>query len=831
MRWPPTEYLLKGIYFGLLLYAAWSLGAEPPTNPRDALLKFNLPPVIGLVGVLLAAGALKLREGYRVKGRLVVFILFLLLESPTAVYAGILGGTLVGAYLIRPDVATTLLLLLIGGGVLLGVGFVMLRVIRRRLVRQATILAAAAALATAALIVWHSTLDPETGASHLLHDQDLFAMQLLLGLPCFYVLTFAGREEETEVEIGALCAALAIGCTMLLLTRYQRLSVWLGGIVPIGLFLWYTTRVLPALRVLKHVLRGMSHVRIGRHRNALQAFRRALQLDPANNLAREGFWEVHRSLDLNQLQRDPETLALVDLDLCLERAGGILVQGKPTPEQAVEAQSLLALVVSQRPELRPSAAYWQAVAYTHARDYEQAAAALASLLDPAQFGRHNPQRQKILLAAWQLALLLHEELRRRVGLPQLALPGRRMEAIAAVERQLAETPGDQTTHKLKRLLYHDVTEEEYFAEAETWPVEEPGAPAPPPRFDYEYVQQLGLALINDDSRWQRGGEYLRMAAHGLPALGPSLFVQIAEAHQRNGNTEGALHNYELAKRAGRAVGPKILADNEAALYFAAVKHLAETAQARGDLDAAIENWRLYIDSPSSGIETLRNLAELCERKGDVLTALRFTDMALVYNGKDRDLLDRKDRYYYSVPLDELRARLENVRFGFDWDYCIKKTETILNNPQYGDLEWLEVAGHLIQLAQVGNADSLRVKLLLARVRLRYGERDEAIRILAGVREPKPEKFASSDDEDAWYVANQLLGDLYMEIGRPDLALPCFMDFKQSHRSGAKTWFKMGQAHEQLGDAPRAVKCYKMVTAYDGNPLAPEAYEALHRLGV
>ena len=167
------------------------------------------------------------------------------------------------------------------------------------------------------------------------------------------------------------------------------------------------------------------------------------------------------------------------------------------------------------------------------------------------------------------------------------------------------------------------------------------------------MQQLGLALINDNERWQRGGEYLRMAAHGLPAHAVSLFVEIGQAHLRNGNKEEALHNFELAKRAGRELGPKNLDESEAQVYYGTVKYLGDAAQARGDVDAAIENYRLYIESPSSGLETLRNLADLCERKGDVLSALRFNDMALVYNGKDKDLLERKDRYYYSVMPEDL----------------------------------------------------------------------------------------------------------------------------------------------------------------------------------
>ena len=37
----------------------------------------------------------------------------------------------------------------------------------------------------------------------------------------------------------------------------------------------------------------------------------------------------------------------------------------------------------------------------------------------------------------------------------------------------------------------------------------------------------------------------------------------------------------------------------------------------------------------------------------VLAALWATEKALVYNGSDKDLLERKDRYYYSVMPDQL----------------------------------------------------------------------------------------------------------------------------------------------------------------------------------
>ena len=86
-----------------------------------------------------------------------------------------------------------------------------------------------------------------------------------------------------------------------------------------------------------------------------------------------------------------------------------------------------------------------------------------------------------------------------------------------------------------------------------------------------------------------------------------------------------------------------------------------------------------------------------------------------------------------------------------------------------------------------------------------------------------------EDEEAWYQSCQLLSDLYLEVGRPDLAVPCLIDFRQSSKSGARTLYKLGQAYEQLGDRAKAAKCYKQVTAYEGNPLAPDANDALQRL--
>ena len=826
MRWLQTEYLLKGVFLGLILFAALQHSGDG--GAWHTLAQLNLLALGGLVIALLVGAVVKLREGYRARGRFLVFVLFLLLETPTLVYAGILGGFIAGVWLILPPEHPDLLIYCVGGGAGVGLALGLMRHIRQRGLRFGFILLMASALA-ALLLLW--ILDPFawfTTASHTSKDPTLFALQMLLGIPFFYILTFAGVEEETEVETGAMCATFAVGVSML--TIHQPQLRFVGLVLPAIWYIWYTLRILPGLRVLKHAFRGLSYAEVGRHRGALLAFRRALRLDPNHLLAREGFWNVHRALDLKQLANDPETLALVDFDLCLDRVSSLLAFGRPTTDQIEEARRLLELILSQRPAMRPQVGYWRAVANTHSREFDEAVAELHHLLDPDFYGANNPQRLTVLAPSWQLALTLHPELRRRVGDAEVARAGRHMQAIAAVERHLVLNPGDGGMEELKRLLYHDLTEAEYEAGL---PAPAAGAPSPSPppgTFDHTYVERLGMSQINDADHWKRGAEYLRLAARGQPVRAVSILVQIAKAHLRASDEDGAIPFFEKARDAGRAFGVKNLSETEQRAYFATVKYLGELGLFRRNADLAIENLRYYTESPDSGLETYRSLAEAYERKGEVLLSLRANEQALLYNAKDADLIERKHRYYFSVMPDVLQANVDMIRPAFDAAYCVERTKTILDNPTYADLEWLEVADHLIKLALIMQPENLSAKVLLARIHLRQGDRDGAVALLEKVRDPKPEKFATSEDEESWYICCQVLGDLYMELSRADLAVPCYLDFRKSIRSGAKTLYKLGQAYEQLGDVPRAVKCYKLVTGYEGNPLVYDARGALSRLG-
>jgi predicted Zn-dependent protease len=136
---------------------------------------------------------------------------------------------------------------------------------------------------------------------------------------------------------------------------------------------------------------------------------------------------------------------------------------------------------------------------------------------------------------------------------------------------------------------------------------------------------------------------------------------------------------------------------------------------------------------------------------------------------------------------------------------------------------------LTQLARIIMPANIAAKVMEARICLRTGDRERALALLEEVRAAKDQAANSGEEQEAWYVANQLLGDLYLETGRPDQALLCLQDFRESSKSGARTIFKMGQAYEQLGDRAKAMKCYENVTAYEGNPLVYEAREAMSRM--
>lgn len=817
MYWQQTEFLLKGVYLGLLLLVALY-------GPSwEDLARVGVFTLGGLVLALSAAAYQKMRDGFRPRGRPFGFLLFLVLENPGIIYLGLVAGLALGAYSTFKDKTDGWPLVAVAGGAALGIVFWFLRHVRDRRVRKWLGLAMAAAIIVAAfLILWQfpSALMPQ---QHL-----MIGVLLLAGIPGFYLLTFASLVEESEVEIAAMCAAFGVG----LLFTSENLSPsasTIALVVPLLVYYFYTRRVLPGLRVFKHTLRGLSYSKVGQYRPALASFNRALQLDPNYPLARDQLWQLHREMPFDQLRADKETLALVNFDLCLERVAWLLLLDKPSPDQIGEAQRLVDLVSSQKAHLEPHCHYWRAVAFLHQRKNEEAARNLEALLAGTD---DTPERRDILFQGWQLALFLHPDMNRRVATPLLAQPGRRMEAIAAVERQLGKKPNDPPAWDLKRLLYGSLTEADYseaFHEGQS-----------AVNFDHAYCQELGLALLNDRERWRRGCDYLRMAARGLPAQAPSIFILIAKAHEKQGDEPGLWLNYRQAMDAGRKLGVANLKVDDRQALFAVVKQLGEHSRDEGDIETALGAFKFYSQNERAGVETYRMLAELFERKAEKCAAdldkqnniwmsLNCVEHALSYPGagNDADILARKDRLYYSITPADLKSRLEQVYKWFDVEYCLQKTRWILEKYN-GDLDLLDWASHLAELAHTATPTHIGAKVLRARIRRTRGEIGEAATLLEEIRHNKPEKFPSEEEEESWFLAHRILGDMYLDE-KPEQAVMCFNVFKNSQRAGADTMYKLGRAYENLGDYTRAAKCFEQVLAFEGHPLYFEAQDGLDRV--
>jgi tetratricopeptide (TPR) repeat protein len=817
MRSALFEYALKGLYLTLWAYLV-VLHPDWPTIGRILLWTAG-----GTAAGLVLGVVQQVLRGFRPFRNLPGFLLLVLLDSPYFIYLGTVGG--LGAGLVietdPPEDRANWLIYSAVAGIVLGMVFAQLR----RLSTPAARLVVGGALGVA-LVAGCLYGAEQLGLD--ISNKDLGGV-LLAGLPFFYLLVFCGETDESEVEIAALCAALGVG--LYLLTRSQALSSGLEEyvpgfgdklifLVPVLLYFLYATRVLPKLRPFKHTLRGYAYLSLGRVRASLASFGRALQLDRRNELATRGLYQLHRQLDLSTL--DADTIPLLNFDFCLKLATDTLIGGDPPTEtKRAEALRLLDLVEQYRAPLRAKVDYLKAVALTHAKDFDLAAGYLSQLLDP-EHPADADVRRTVLFPGWDLALRLHPEMIRRLGEAELAKPGRRMDAIAAVERALAKTPDDPTALELKTLLYAGLTEPEFLAAVP------PSPAAPPTEFNYEYAEQLGLALVDSDEpeRVDRGMAFLRIAGRGLPERGPWIFTRLAQAAERRNDADATRGYLEQVKRAGLLVTPQRLAADQQALYFAALKKMVDLATARGDYQAAVDDQRTYIEGGKEDVNSLRQLAELNAKNGDVLNALLITERGLIYSKTDPDLLAKRDSYYYSVDIDKVRAAKDKIAPWFDVAYCLKKAKAVADQRE-PDLETIEYGLHLAKLARVMQPESHAGMVAEARLLLRKGERDAGVSLLEDVRE---QKRGSGEEEDAWFLATRILGDLYLnELNRPDLAVAAFGSYREYHRAGADTLFQLARAHEANGNTAAAIKCYDAVTAYKDHPKYWEATEAVRRL--
>jgi tetratricopeptide (TPR) repeat protein len=837
--WQWKEYILKGLFLGLWVFFALQVPADRKAAWIDIAWVVGWV-CAGLSVAFLAGTALQMARGARPWHNWVAFPLVVVLESPTFIYAGIMAGLVVGVMSgtpgaepwagqlagyfgltfddikHRPPAGEWLTYCAVGGAVF-GLAMYRFRDFDDRWRFWGGM--------GLAVLLTYIAGDKVSEVAGLNNPDARFnlGVYLLLGLPFFYLLMFAADAEESEVDVMALCALLGIGLQLLNLS-----STAFGGDVAVYLvvavlYFVYATRFMPGLRVFKHTLRGYSYMSLDRLRPALQFFRRALELDPRSPLANQGMVTLHNNLTLAKIDNDPELVNELDFRLCLDRASALLMN-PPTPEQRAEAERFLTLVEQKKPAYLARVDYLRVWSFLHAKQYDAAAETLSRLLNPETPGYHPVVRKNVLFDAWDFALRVHPKLVERLGWGELNKPGRRVEAIGAVERKLAAEPENPAAKEYKTLLYAQLEEGEFIASM--------GADGQPPKdFGYEYVEQLGLALVNDadPDRRDRGAAYLRMAGRGLPERAPGIFFKLAQVHEKDGDTENMKKALETAKKVGLAIGPRNLSREQWTAYLDSLRKLADLADQRGDYEAAIDELRQYQeDRGPAALETYRRLADLHGKTGDALNALLMTENGLAYSRTDTDLLKKRDTFYYSVTPERLEAVKDRVARWFDVRYCVEKAMSVLNAKD-GGIELLDWANHLATLARIMKPDSNGVRLVEARVLMRRGEREAGLKILEDIHYDG--KKGSGDEEDAWYTTTKLLGQIYLdELGKPENALHCFMKFKEYHKSGADTLYQIGRCYEAMGDIPHAIQFYNTVTGYEGHPLYWDAKEALKRLG-
>jgi hypothetical protein len=317
-----------------------------------------------------------------------------------------------------------------------------------------------------------------------------------------------------------------------------------------------------------------------------------------------------------------------------------------------------------------------------------------------------------------------------------------------------------------------------------------------------------------------------MAGRGLPERGASIFTQLADVAEKAGQHAEARGYLDQVKRVGVQLGVNRLGAAERPLFLAALRRLVESHASTGDFASAASDQELFIQSGNNDLKSMRRLAELYAQSGDVLNAVRIVESGLLEAKADADLLAKKDSYYYSLAVDRVAGAKERIASWFDVPYCLAKANAVANQKE-PDLDTLEYGRHMARLARAVKPELHSAMVAEARIQLRMGERDAAISMLEDVRE---QKRGSGDEEDAWFLATRILGDVYLnELERPDLAVRAYTDYREYSKSGGETLFQLGRAHEATGNFPAAIKAYEAVTAYQQHPRYWDATEAVSRL--
>ena len=809
-----TEVLVKGVFLGLALHAARILGLADHACWRE--LGLTLACAAG--GLALGSlAAMSRKRGGAFASRLVLG----LLEDGWLAQAGLMAGLSIGIVtFLHPlggeDVAGWLIGL-VGAGAMLGFLFAILQGITNSAGRLATgavlglLIVGGMGLA---LGLWGSE-----GLTRARPPGCVVAGIWLLATALFYAaLVFTSFEPETETEISCLTMVLA-GLGVFLASGAAGWGFGLGLLVPSLAYLLLGEGIATRLRLGKLLTRAKLNMAIGNWRKALGCSSRALGIDPGNPRALADFWRLTSKLDTDELLADSNARSLVRAERCLDWVGRRL-GSNPGPSGLEECERMLNLVEKLDPPLTPLAGYWRVVSDLHAGQTDQAARRVQAILAT---GGHPEGDTAALKQARQQAWLLthawHDRLRAEVAKPLIQdNPSALLEAWEAIEEALEADPENPRLRASWRSLVESLSESTHG------PLVGHGSL----KVDWRRVEGLGVGMLEDANKRLRGAELVRLAAQANPGTSPASLIAVAKSLQAVGDEQAGLEHFRMAVALGQRQGPANLAAADRDLFFRAVKYLAEVAEHVENWPDAAKLWSLYSEYDRSGLETLRKLADLNERLGDPSQALRAVEKALLYSAKDADLLARRERYLWSITPEQVEASPETFKGIIDPGFCVDRARKALDSTQ-ADPEWLRFADHLLRLALIARPDHLPSRHLLGRALARMGNRDEAVAQWELVRANKPANWVEGESDDAWQRTNQALGDAYLELGRYQDSIDCLEDFRKSSRSGANTLFKLGQAHEGLGQYRQARKHFREVEGFEGNPLVWQARDALERI--
>lgn len=639
------------------------------------------------------------------------------------------------------------------------------------------------------------------------------AIALLSASLLYFLFSMVSPSEQKEEDIALVSLGLGASLAMFELPLFLRGAVVL---LPVGLFVLYSERILHRLQSFIHLVRALGDENAKNWLSALAHYRRAIDLAPASEGAIEGFWRTHSRLTAADWD-NPALTPLIDPDVCYARMKALVDRGRPEDDEQLRA--LHALVARRRPEMASRLA-WQRVRYSLSLDQIDDALRQATesiSISPSSAADRDELELEALASLWTL-LLTDRRLVAR-GAPALLDEPSRLFSMEVVFRRFANKTGlTDPMAALWGAVRQRIDREWYERYVRDHPDDSMAW------FDYRWALDEAAALeASGDSK--RALDLLFIAEHGLPECRLACWRAVTRILRKQRSPDAHAWGARLRDFALER-GLDSLSESERDAFFETVRWLAEDALLKQDDPSAIEHLTYFSKSPKSGTSTLRRLKELHERAGDPLSAIKAVESALAHqlDAESRaEWLREKKRLYESVPIETLRSTAREASSFFDFAFCAKEAEKRLDEGNDA------AALAMIDRAAVGGGDILAsVNHCLGRIHFRGGRFQDA----AACWEQVIQRRSPLSKNDALAMSTcRLLGDLCLDqLGQPKRATELFMVYKDHVKSGADTLFKLGRGYEAMGEWASARKWYDMVLVYPSHPLAESARAALRRLG-